>query len=74
VLNFEGAEEARCKFEQERNRLQLLLAVNNAVVINLDPHELFGIIAKSLRRVMANDYTSLSLYDLGQSHFNFGVF
>lgn len=67
ALNFEQTEEARCQLERERDRLRLVLAVNNAVVTALDLRELFGIIAKCLRQVIPNEYTGLSLYDAERS-------
>src|SRR5882724_2543184 len=47
----------------ERDRLQLLLEVNNALVSNLDRRTLFGEIASCLRRVVPHDYTSVAVYD-----------
>jgi len=47
----------------ERDRLQLLLEVNNALVSNLDRHALFSTIASCLRRVLPHDYTSVAVYD-----------
>ena len=53
---------------KERDRLQLLLRVNNAVVSNLDLKTLFIAISKSLRDVLHNDYTSLALHDKERNH------
>ncbi len=63
ALNLEQAQEARRQLERERDRLRLLLEVNNAAVTNLDLRKLFGIIAECLRQVVPNEHTSLSLYD-----------
>jgi formate hydrogenlyase transcriptional activator len=63
ALNFEKAECYQRKLAEERDRLRLLLEVNNAVVQRLDPRELFHEIAASLRRVVPLDYASLALYD-----------
>lgn len=63
ALNFESAEDARRELAAERDRLRLLLEVNNAVVTNLDLHELFAAISASLRAVLCHEYMSLSLYD-----------
>jgi formate hydrogenlyase transcriptional activator len=41
----------------------LLLEVTNALVSNLDLHELLKQIATCLRRVIRHDYTALALYD-----------
>src|SRR5262249_19878668 len=48
---------------EERDRLRVLLEVNNAVVSHLELRQLFEAIAASLRRVMHHEYISLALYD-----------
>jgi formate hydrogenlyase transcriptional activator len=48
---------------RERDRLQLLLEINNAVVTKLETRELLSEIAKSIRRLYGNEYVSLGLYD-----------
>ncbi|HEX8146929.1 MAG TPA: sigma 54-interacting transcriptional regulator [Pyrinomonadaceae bacterium] len=63
ALNFEGAEAARRELAAERDRLRLLLEVNNAVVTHLDLHELFAALSAALRAVFHHQYISLSLYD-----------
>jgi formate hydrogenlyase transcriptional activator len=63
ALNFQDAACYQQKLAEERDRLRLLLDVNNAVVSHLDLRELFHAIAASLRRVIPQEYTSLTLYD-----------
>jgi formate hydrogenlyase transcriptional activator len=63
TLNFERAEVYQQQLSRDRDRLRLLLEVNNAVVSTLDLRQLFHGIASSLRRVMHHDYTSLALFD-----------
>jgi formate hydrogenlyase transcriptional activator len=63
ALNFESAEDARRELAAERDRLRLLLEVNNAAVTNLDLHDLFAAVSASLRGMLRHDYVSLSLYD-----------
>src|SRR5215208_6053935 len=63
ALNFEGAEAARRELAAERDRLRLLLEVNNAVVTNLDLHDLFAAVSAALRAVLHHEFVSLSLYD-----------
>jgi formate hydrogenlyase transcriptional activator len=63
VLHHEAAERAHHDLSRERDRLQLLLEVNNALVSNLEPRALFSAIASCMRRVVAHDYTSLSVYN-----------
>jgi len=47
----------------ERDRLRLLLDINNAVVAYLDLRELCSAIATSLRNTFHQEYTSLALLD-----------
>ena len=54
----------------ERDRLQLLLEDNNALVSNLDRRTLFGEIASCLRRVVPHDYTSVAVYDAERGGFD----
>ncbi len=48
---------------RERDRLRLLLEINNAVAAHLDLHPLLAAIAGCLRQALQHDYTSLALYD-----------
>ncbi len=63
ALNYQSAQAYQQQLARERDRLRVLLEVNNALVANLDLHELFAAIAACLRRVMQHEYTSLALYD-----------
>src|SRR5256712_2099180 len=63
TLHHEAAQQAQQQLASERDRLRLLLEVNNALVSNLEPRALFSAIATCLRRVVAHDYTSLAVYD-----------
>jgi formate hydrogenlyase transcriptional activator len=62
ALHHETAQRAQQELSRERDRLQLLLEVNNALVSNLEPRALFSAIAGCLRRVVSHDYTSLAVY------------
>jgi formate hydrogenlyase transcriptional activator len=63
ALHHEAAEQAQRELRHDRDRLQLLLDVNNAVASTLEPRALFSAISKCLRRVVAHEYTSLAVYD-----------
>ena len=63
ALNFQDAQVYQEQLSRERDRLRLLLEVNNALVSNLDLRELLKQIATCLRRVIHHDYTALALYD-----------
>ena len=62
-LHYKDAQTYQTELRKERDRLQLLLRINNALVSNLDLKALFVAISKSLREVLHNDYTSLALHD-----------
>ena len=59
----ETAEEARAELARERDRLQLLLDVNNAVVSNLELTEVFAVISEFCRDRLHHEYTSLALLE-----------
>jgi formate hydrogenlyase transcriptional activator len=63
ALNYDRVQKYQTQLAEERDRLRLLLEVNNAVISNLDSKKLFTAIAASLRRVLHHDFTSLSLFD-----------
>ncbi|MGB9486729.1 MAG: sigma 54-interacting transcriptional regulator [Terriglobia bacterium] len=63
ALNFQDAQVYQEQLSRERDRLRLLLELNNALVSNLDLRELLKEIAACLRRVIRHDYTALALYD-----------
>ena len=63
ALNFEQAQSVQQQLKEERDRLRLLLEVNNAVVSVLDLHELLNAVSASLRPLVPHEYASLSLYD-----------
>src|ERR1700739_3091405 len=63
VLNFETSRAYQQQLARERDRLRVLLEINNALVSTLDLRQLFQLIARSLRRVLHHQYTSLALLD-----------
>ncbi|MGC2195040.1 MAG: sigma 54-interacting transcriptional regulator [Terriglobales bacterium] len=67
VLNYEDARAFQRQVIRERDRLKLLLDVNNAVVSNLALSELFRAIPASVRNAMQCDAACLSLPDREQT-------
>jgi formate hydrogenlyase transcriptional activator len=61
ALNFERA-------RRERERSQLLLEVNNAVVSHLDLQQLVRIVSASLRDRLPHDAAGIALYEPEQDH------
>jgi formate hydrogenlyase transcriptional activator len=68
VLYAQEAQVAQQQLTRERDRLRLLLDVNNAVVSTLDLHELLMAISSCLRRVLRHECTSLALLDVETNH------
>ncbi|WP_447980105.1 sigma 54-interacting transcriptional regulator [Candidatus Nitrospira bockiana] len=63
VLHEESARSAQRQLARERDRQQLLLEVNNAVVSNLDLNDVFTAVSACLRKVIQHDSSSLLLYE-----------
>ncbi len=63
ALNFEAAEAYQKQLARERDRLQVLLEINNLLVSTRDPAAVFKGIVSSLKPVLQHDYTSLALLD-----------
>ena len=61
VLHDESAQSAQQLLTRERDRLRLLLEVNNAVVSHLDLDDVFNAVSGCLRRVIPHDGSSLLL-------------
>jgi len=63
ALNFETSQAYQGQLARERDRLQVLLEVNNVLVSTRELPELFRGIVTSLEKVIHHDYTSLALRD-----------
>src|SRR5712691_4862546 len=63
ALNFENSQAYQAQLARERDRLQVLLDVNNVLVTSREVGELFRGIVGSLERVIHHDFTSLALLD-----------
>ncbi len=63
ALNYEAARAYQKQLSQERDRLQVLLDINNVLVTSQALPELFAGIVTTLTRVIHHDYTSLALLD-----------
>jgi len=63
ALNFENSQAYQAQLARERDRLQVLLDVNNVLVTSREVGELFRGIVASLERVIHHDFTSLALLD-----------
>jgi formate hydrogenlyase transcriptional activator len=63
VLHDESAQAAQRQLTQQRDRVRLLLEVNNAVVSHLSLDDLFPAVSACLRKVIEHDGSGLILYD-----------
>jgi formate hydrogenlyase transcriptional activator len=63
VLNYEAAQCYQKELARERDRLQVVLDVTNAMVANLDLRELFRAVSEVLRPLIRHEYASLVLVD-----------
>ena len=63
ALNFEAAQAYQSQLARERDRLQVLLDINNLLVSTRDTGALFKGIVSSLKPVLRHDYTSLALLE-----------
>jgi formate hydrogenlyase transcriptional activator len=63
ALNFQTSQAYQSQLARERDRLQVLLEVNNVLVSSRELPELFRGIVTTLEKVIHHDYTSLALRD-----------
>ena len=63
TLNHEAAAVYEQQLARERDRLRILLDLNNAVVANLETGDLFQAISTCLKNGFGMEYASLALYD-----------
>ncbi|PYT59668.1 MAG: Fis family transcriptional regulator [Acidobacteria bacterium] len=63
ALNFETSQAYQQQLARERDRLRVLLDINNVLVTSREFPELFRGIVSALERVVHHDYTSLALLD-----------
>jgi formate hydrogenlyase transcriptional activator len=63
AINLETVREQQAALERERDQLDLLLDVTNAVVTQLDTRAVFRAVAPALRRFCSADFAALTLYD-----------
>ena len=63
AMNLETVREQQAALQHERDQLDLLLDVTNAVVTQLDTRALFAAVAPALRRCCSADFAALTLFD-----------
>src|SRR5262245_28203446 len=73
VLHEQTARQAQQQLARERDRVRLLLEVNNAVVSHLNLDDLFPAVSACLRRVVQHDGSALVLFDEASRRFRVHV-
>src|SRR6266571_602511 len=63
ALNFATSQAYQSQVARQRDRLQVLLEINNLLITSRELPELFRGIVNTLERVIHHDYTSLALLD-----------
>ncbi len=63
ALHAESAQSSQQQLARERDRVRLLLEVNNAIVSHLGLEDLFTAVSACLRKVIQHDGSGLVLYD-----------
>ena len=63
TLAIKSAEAYQRELARERDRLRLLLEINNCIVTKLEVNELFRASSTSIRKYFANDFTSFWLFE-----------
>ncbi|HSY12586.1 MAG TPA: sigma 54-interacting transcriptional regulator [Verrucomicrobiae bacterium] len=66
ALHYDEGLSLQKQLARERDRLRLVLEVNNSVVSNLELHDLFHAISTSLRRLVSHDSATLLLPDTSE--------
>ncbi len=73
ALAVDSAKRYQRQLAEERDRVKLLLEINNYVVSQLDMNELFRSASTSIRKYFANDFTGFWLIDKESNHFECAV-
>ena len=63
ALNFEASQLAQAQLEREKERLKLLLDLNNSIASNLNLRDLLRAISANVRQVMQCDVVGVALVD-----------
>ena len=63
ALNLESSQAYQQQLALERDRLRVLLEINNVLITSRELEEVFRGIVSALKRVIRHDYTSLALLD-----------
>src|SRR5262245_9054414 len=63
ALHFEEAQRYQKSLSTERDRLRLLLEVNNAIASRLELHDFLEAVSRCLQRILSNEMVSISLYE-----------
>ena len=68
ALSFENSQFAKSELQRERDRLKLVLDLNNSLVSNLELQDVLRAISANVRRVMRCDSAGVALVDSNSNH------
>src|SRR5215467_6290314 len=63
ACHFDESQRHQQKLEKERDRLRILLEVNNAIASRLELHDFLESVSRVLQRVLSHELVSISLYE-----------
>jgi len=63
ACHFDESQRYQQKLEKERDRLRILLEVNNAIASRLELHDFLESVSRVLQRVLSHELVSISLYE-----------
>src|SRR5215475_5017385 len=63
ACHFDESQRIQQKLEEERDRLRILLEVNNAIASLLELHDFLEAVSRALQRVLSHELVSISLYE-----------
>jgi formate hydrogenlyase transcriptional activator len=63
ACHFAEAQRYQQKLQQERDRLQILLEVNNAIASRLELYDFLEAVSRCLQRILSHEAVSISLYE-----------
>src|SRR5262249_15732637 len=61
--DFEETQRSQEKLSKERDRLRILLEVNNAIASRLELHDFLEAVSRCLQRILSHELVSISLYE-----------
>jgi formate hydrogenlyase transcriptional activator len=68
ACHFEESQRYEARLTKERDRLRILLEVNNAIASRLELHDFLEAVSRCLQRILSHELVSISLYEPEEQH------